>query len=250
MRKLWPWAAAFAIVVSVAFLIEFYGSRLYPVTGYEARVLPTLQVGLRHRFDIYKDEKLVGSYVYWVVDVEEREGGRVYITRSRTSALYKGLNITIETLYIFDEELNPLEYRLNATLGEERQHILCLFTDSMVNASLTMREEVVERELELPEDTVLIDTNMAGQWELFLNSFELTPGRRVRFTMFVPQLLDRAKIDILLDRKREQITLGDEEYSCQVARAPDLNLVFYIHQGRLLKLEQTKENVEIVASSS
>jgi len=39
------------------------------------------------------------------------------------------------------------------------------------------------------------------------------------------------------------------EYTCQVARAPDLNLVFYIYKGRLLKLEQTKENVEIVASS-
>lgn len=249
MRRLWPWIAAFAIVASVAFLIEFYGSRLYPLTHYEARFLPPLKVGLRHRYDIYKDDQLVGHYDFWVVDIEERDGDRIYITRSRTSALYRGVNITIETLYVFDEELNPIEYRLNATLGEEHQSLLCLFEGSMVNASLKLGDQVVERELELPEDTVLIDTNMASQWELFFSSFELTPGKRVRFTIFIPQLLAKAKIDVILERKKEEIIVRDVEYTCQVARAPDLNLVFYIYKGRLLKLEQTKENVEIVASS-
>ncbi|MCD6480363.1 hypothetical protein J7L65_06240 [Candidatus Bathyarchaeota archaeon] len=247
--RLWPWVIAFAIVASVAFLIEFYGSRLYPVTSYEAEVLPPLEVGMRHRFDIYKDEQLVGHYTFWIVDVEERDGCRVYVTRSRTTALYKGLNITIDTLYIFDELLNPIEYRLNATLGEEHQRILCLFNDSMVNASLWTKDQMMSREVKLSDDTVLIDTNMAGQWELFFNSFEFTPGRRVRFTMFIPQLMEKAKIDVILDRGRESINIGGVDYSCLVARAPDLNLIFYLYEGRLLKLEQTRDNFEFIASA-
>lgn len=249
MKRFWPWIAAFALVATVAFLIEFYGSRLYPLVHYEPEKPSTLKVGLRNRYDIYKDAQLVGHYIFWVVDIEEREKRRIYITRSRTSALYKGVNITIETLYIFDEEFNPIEYRLNATLGEEHQSILCLFNESLINASLMLKDQVVEREIELPKNTVLIDTNMVSQWELFFNSFEFTPGKRVRFTMFIPQLLDKARIDVILERKREDITLRGVEYPCQVARAPDLHLVFYLYEGRLLKLEQTKENVEIIASS-
>ena len=247
--RLWPWVIAFAIVASAAFLIEFYGSRLYPVTSYEARTLPLMKAGLRHRFDIYKDEELVGHYTFWIVDVEERDGCRVYVTRSRTSALCKGVNITIDTLYIFDELLNPIEYRLNATLGERHERILCLFKDSMVNASLWREGRWLNREVELPDDTVLIDTNMACQWELFFNSFEFTPGRRVRFIMFIPQLMDKARVDVILDRGRESIDIGGVEYSCLVARAPDLNLIFYLHEGRLLKLKQTRDNFEFIASA-
>ncbi len=239
---------AFTVVASVAFLIEFYGSHLYPVASYEGGVLPPMKIGLKHRFDIYKDEQLVGHYTFWIVDVEERDGCRVYVTRSTTSVFYKGMNITIDTLYIFDESLNPIEYKLNATLGEKHERILCLFKGSMVNASLWRRDQMVNREVELPEDTVLIDTNMVGQWELFFKTFEFTPGRRVRFTVFIPQLTDKARIDVILDRKRESITINGVEYNCLVARVPELNLIFYLYEGQLIKLEQRRDNFEFIAS--
>ena len=248
MRKLWILVIAVAIFGGMA-LFEIYASLLYPVTSYAPKGLPPLAVGVERGYDFFKDEELVGSYVFWVESIGPYKGQTAYFTRSTTSVVYHENVVELETIYIFNEDLNPLEYRLNATLGVDRQSILCLFEGWNVNASLMTKEGDMERVLELSVDTVLIDTNMLGQWELLFKSFDLIPGKRVRFNMFVPQALDMRPMDLVVDRGKKTIMLNGVAFDCQVVRAPDLNLVFYIHGGDLLKLEESVQNISISRSS-
>jgi len=248
LRKLWIFGIAFAIVGGL-FFIEFYISLRYPVTSYVSEGLPTLPVGVEHEYDFFKDGEKVGSYVFWVEEVGEHEGQAAYFTRSLTSVVYDDTVIELETVYIFNKDLNPLEYRLNATLGEEYQSILCLFDGWNVEASMEMEGNRVETEMELPVPTVLIDTNMLGHWDLLFKSFDLEAGKRVKFTMFVPQLLNTASMELIVDKGTKILTLNEIDYECQVVRASKLNLTFYLYNGDVLKLEESNQNIEIVFAS-
>jgi len=247
LRKLWILVVAAAIFGGMA-LFEIYVSLLYPVTSYVPKGLPTLAVGVEHGYDFFKDGELVGSYVFWVERIAPYKGQTAYFTRSTTSVAYHETVIELETVYIFNENLNPLKYRLNATLSDDRQSIICLFEGWTVNTSLKMEEGGMEKVLEFPVNTVLVDNNMLGQWELLFKSFDLIPGKRVRVNIFIPQALDMRSMDLVVDRGKKTLKLNDIAFECQVVRAPDLNLFFYIHEGDLLKLEESVQNISISRS--
>jgi len=249
LRKLWILVFAAAIVGGSVF-IEYYVSLKYPVTNYAPKGLPPLPVGVKHDYDFFKEGEKVGRYVFWVEGVGEHEGQTTYFTRSLTSVVYEDTVIELETVYLFNSNLNPLEYRLNATLGEDHQSIVCLFDGWNVNASVEMEDNTLDRDVELPLDTVLIDTNMLGHWDLLFKSFDLVAGKRVRFTMFVPQALDMTPIELVVDKGTETLTLSGVTYECQVVRATTLNLTFYLHNGDLLELEESTQNIEIISSRS
>ena len=247
MRKLWIIGVA-AVIFGGLFFMEFYTSLRFPITNYVPRGLPPLSVGTEHDYDFFKDGEKVGSYVFWVEEIGDHEGQTSYFTRSLTSVVYDDTVIELETVYVFNGNLNPLEYRLNATLGEDHQYIVCLFEGWNVNASTEMEGSRVEREMELPVDTVLIDTNMLGHWDLLFKSFDLEVGKRIKFTMYVPQLLNTASVELLVDKGTKVLTLSEIDYECQVVRVSKLNLTFYLHNGDVLKLEESNQGIEIVAA--
>lgn len=238
-----------AAIVGGAALFEIYSYMIYPFKTYASEGLPPLAVGVEHEYDFFKDGEQVGRYVFWVERIGRYKGETAYFSRSLTFIVYQETAIELETVYIFNEDLNPLEYRLNASLGEDRQSIVCILEGWTVDASLEMQDRSLDREVELPVDTVLIDTNMLGHWELFFRSFEPPQGKRVRFTMFVPQLLDIKSTVLVVDKRKETLTLNGVPYECQVVRASDLNIIFYLHDGNLLKLEESVQNIEVVATS-
>lgn len=248
MRKLWIIGISVAIFGAL-FLMEFYTSLRFPVTSYEPEGLPTLPVGVEHEYDFLKDGERVGSYVFWIENVAEYEGKTAYFSRSTTSVVHDDKAIELETLYAFDEDLKPLEYRLNATLGDERQFIVCFFDGWNVSASIEMEDSRVENDLELPVDTVLIDTNMLGHWELLFKSFNLEAGKRISFNMFRPQILNTVPVEFIVDKGTKTLTLSGVAYECEVVRASDMNLTFYLHNGDVVKLEESKQNIEIILVS-
>lgn len=248
MRKIWIIAIAAAVAGAFA-LIEISSSILYPVVKYEPKGLPPLQVGVERHYDFFKDGERVGQYVFWIEEEGSYGGRSAYSTRSLTSVVYRGTSIELESIYIFDEDLKPIEYRLNATLGADHQSIVALFDGWSVETSLKTEGNTVERELELPVNTVLIDTNMVGHWDIFLKSFEPAPGKRVAFNMYVPQILDATPMELMLDREERTLTLNGLSYKCHVIRIPDLNLLLYLSEGDLIQLEESEQNIVISLSS-
>lgn len=247
MRKLWIFGIAFAFVGGL-FLMEFYTSLRFPVTSYVPTGLPPLPVVAERNYDFFKDGEKVGSYIFRVEEIGEYEGQPAYFTRSLTSVVSDDTLIELETVYIFNGNLNPLEYRLNATLGEEHQSIACVFDGWNVDASTEMKGRRVEREMELPVDTVLIDTNMIGHWDLFFKSFDPEAGKRVEFTMFVPQVLDTASMELIVDKVTKTLTINEVDYECQIVRVSKLDITLYLYNDDVLKLEESNKNIEIVFS--
>ncbi len=247
MRKLWIIGVA-AAIFGALFFMEFYTSLRFPVKKYVPTGLPPLPVA-EYEYDFFKDGEKVGSYVFRVDEVRDYEGQSAYLTSSTTSVVSYDTIIELETVYIFNLKLNPLEYRLNATIGEEHQTIVCVFDGWDVDASTEMEGSRVEREMELPVDTVLIDTNMLGHWDFFFKSFDPEVGKRVGFTMFVPQALNTASMELTVDKGTKTLTINGVDYECQVVRVSKLDLTFYIYNDSVLKLEESNQNIAIVFSS-
>jgi len=246
LRKLWIIGIA-AAIFGVLFFMEFYTSLRFPVTSYVPTGLPPLPVAERN-YDFYKDGEKVGTYIFRVEEARDYEGQPAYFTSSTTSVVSDDTVIELETRYIFNVKLNPLEYSLNATIGEDHQSIACVFDGWNVDASTEMEGSRVERGMELPVDTVLIDTKMLGHWDLFFKSFNPEVGKRIGFTMYVPQALDTASMELTVDKETKTLTINEVDYECQVVSVSKLDLTFYIHNDDVLKLEESNQNIEIVFS--
>ena len=247
MRSIWVIALSLAIVGGVA-LFEFWTASQFPPADLELGALPSLPIGVERKYDYFKDDERVGAYVFWVESKGLRGGKAVYHTRSKTSVAQGGKTIELETIYTFLEDLTPVEYRLNASLGEEHQFITCLFEGGRVNATFVTEVSKIEEPLELPEEAVLLDYLMLGHWDLLFKSFRPAPGRRYTVNAYIPQNLQCKSIELIVDKEPKTIDIGGVKYECSVVRAPTLSLVFYIYRGDLIELVNTEQLITISVS--
>jgi hypothetical protein len=238
--------ALVALVLGSTVLIEMYQTVINPPDEYVPEELPPLDVGIRRDYAFYKDGELVGNYSFWIEEFDSYKGQAAYYTRSLTTVTFEEATIRLETSYVFDEDLSPLEYRLNASLADEVQIIVCHFDGWIVDVLREAQDMSMENEVELAVNTVLIDNNMLGHWDLFFKSFDPEPGKRMKFNMFVPQRLETMEVNLVSEIGTKVITINDVEYECQLFGAPELDLFFYIYQGELLELRETTQNVEII----
>lgn len=244
MKTLHVLALVVMIVGGLA-IFEYWSATLYPMMDYQPHSLPSLPLGSRLECGYYKEEILVGQYSFWVEAFEEFKGRDAYITKSRTSVTQGGKQVVIETVYVFSEDLSPLEYRLNASLGGEEQFITCVFDEDGVNGTMFTEESTVNQPQELPGDTVLLDNYMFGHWSLFFKTFQPPPGRRVKVNVYIPQMLSWQLLELIADKKTTTVTIAGEDYECNGVRAPKYDLWFYIHDGELLRFEQPEQEIVI-----
>jgi hypothetical protein len=243
MRKIWI-IALVGVILGGAALFEIWLSISYPLVEYRPSELPNLE-GLRREYIYFRLGEKVGTYSYWVETSEERAGCLVYSSGSRTSVEANGTDIELVTLYSFDEFLSPVEYRLNATLGGERQYIEDFFTAGEVVASSRVENTSIEVTKDLPEYPILLDSYMPGHWELLFKVFAPVRGKRFRINAFIPQMMDFTRLEIVTDKKPETLLLDDTTCECTVVRVPDLNLVFYTFGGDLVQMEDTGKEIKI-----
>ena len=243
MRKIWI-LAIMGVILGGAALVEIWLSISYPLVEYRPSQLPNLK-GLQREYGYFRLGERVGNYTFWVEDGEEKAGGFVYSSGSRTSVVADGTDIELVTLYSLDEFLSPVEYRLNATLGEERQYIEDLFSAGEVVATSRVENSSAEVTKDLPDNTLLLDSYMPGHWELLFRVFTPARGKRFRINAFIPQMMDLARLEIVVDKKPKTLLLDDTPCECTVARVPDLNLVFHIYGGDLVLMEDTGREIKI-----
>lgn len=226
--------------------MEIYDYFFFPQTIYKPRAFTPLEVG-RREFSIFKDNEFVGRYIFWVDGLGEYKGQTAYFTHAQTSVAYKNKTLELRTAYVFNDKLNPLDYSLNATLDGEGQTLVAVFDGWNVSVAITEMNDTINKSIELPANSVLIDNNNFGHWDLFLRSFDLVSGRRVSFTAFVPQYLDKIEDEIVVDSDIKTITISGANYDCTVARTTKQNLVFYIYKGSLIRLDESSQNMSIYA---
>ncbi len=251
MRKIWIFALLVAIFGGVA-LFEYWTALQFPLIDYEPGDLPTLQVGAVREYSYFIEEERAGNYSFWVEKIgpyieagSPFMGKAAYFTGSSTSVVHEGVAAEIETVYVFGTDLAPFEYLLNASLGEDRELITCTFDGWNVEGKIVSNGRTVEQALELSEDTVIIDTFMAGHWDLFFKQFTLEPGKRVRIDAYIPQTLSPFTLELVSDKKEKTINIEGVEYECQVINVVELNLILYLHEGDLIRLEKPDQEIVI-----
>jgi hypothetical protein len=251
MRNIWIVVLLVAIFGGVA-LFEYWTALQYPLVDYESGDIPILQVGAAREYSYFIEGELAGNYSFWVESIgpyveagSPFMGKTAYFTGSLTSVEHDGVAVEIETDYVFGTDLTPFEYRLNASLGGDIELITCLFDGWNVEGKIESGGSVVEQDLELPEDTVLIDTFMTGHWDLFFKQFTMEPGKRVRIDAYVPQTLSHFTLEFVSDKKHKTINIEGAEYECKVINVVELNLVLYQHEGNLIQLEKPDQEIVI-----
>ncbi len=252
MKKAWIIVLSAAIVGGV-FAFEYWTSIQFPLVDYTPGDLPVLPVGIVREYDYVIEEEMAGTYRFWVEATGPYAVGAggsltmraAYFARSLTSLEHEGVAAEIEMIYVFGTDMTPFEYRLNASLGDESERITCIFDGWNVEGKIEAGESTLEQSLELPEDTALFDTFMPGHWDLFFKQFTLEPGKRVRIDAYVPQTLSHFTLELVSDKKEKTINIDGEEYECRVINVVELNLVLYLHEGNLIRLEKPDQEVVI-----
>lgn len=242
MRRVWVFVLSFAILGGAA-LFELWSSIQYPTIALVPGTLPPLTVGVEREYDYIKDYEKVGSYSFSVESREMYKGTEAYFVRSRTSITYGEKSAELESVYVFSEELAPLEYWVNASIGGEIQSIVCLFEGQSAKGTFALGDNVVEESVELPGGTVLIDYQMLGHWDLLLKSSPLEPGKKYEVNVYIPQGLSHTSLELYAEKKAKTIEIKGVEYVCSVVRATALNLVFYVHEGDIVQLEDTEQSI-------
>ncbi len=247
MRNIWVIALSLAIIGGVV-LFELWTAGQFPPADLELGPLPSLPIGVERKYDYFKDDERVGSYVFWVESKGLPGGKAVYRTRSKTSVAQGGKTIELETIYTFLDDLTPVEYKLNASIGDEHQYIRCLFEGGRVNATFFTEDSKIEKPLELPEQVVLLDYLMLGHWDLLFKSFKFVSGKTYTVNAYTPQNLQCKSIELITDREPKIIDIEGVKYECSVVRVPNLNLVFYIYKGDIVELVNTEQLITISMS--
>jgi hypothetical protein len=247
MRRIWIFILSIAILGG-AVIFELWTNVLYPIFDLEPGALPPLTVGVEREYDYFKDHERVGSYSFLVESRGTYKQSEAYFTRSKASITYGETSAELESVYIFSEELAPLEYRLNTSIGGENQSIDCFFEDRSVNGTFVLGDDVVQESAELPESTVLIDYLMLGHWDLLFKSSPLEPGKRYKVNAYIPQSLSYTSLELYADKNTNTIEIGGVEYMCRVVKATALNLVFYIYEGDIVQLEDTEQSIIVSIS--
>lgn len=244
MRRAWVFVLSFAILGGVA-LFELWSNIQYPTIDLVPGTLPPLTVGEDREYDYFKDYERVGSYSFLVESRGTYKDTDAYFTRSWTSITYGEKSVEIESVYVFSEELTPLEYKVNASIGGENQLIACFFEDLSARGTFSLGDNMVEESVELPEGTVLIDYQMLSHWDLLLKSSHLEPGKRYEVNAYIPQGLSQTSLELYAEKNLKIIEIGGVKYECSVVRATALNLVFYIHDGDIVQLEDTEQSIMV-----
>ncbi|MGD2142567.1 MAG: hypothetical protein PVH79_03695 [Candidatus Bathyarchaeota archaeon] len=252
MRKIWILAISVAIVGGVV-LFEQWTALMFPMVEFEPSPLPELHIGRMFVYDYKIAGEPVGNYTFWIDSLgpylEEGAGlsmaEAVYHAKSITLAERDGNSVALEAFFIFGFDLKPIEYRLNATLGEAEEYITCLFEEGRVLGLLETEGRIIEEPLELPEGAVLIDNLMVGHWGLLFKAFTPEPGKRVEIDVYIPQTLRLYDLEIIAEKKPWTMTLGGENIEARMVRVPELNLRFYLFEGEVIRMEETQQEIKL-----
>ncbi len=240
-------AILIVVILGAVVAFEFWAGGMVPFVDYEPTTLTDLPTEERE-YDYIKDGQRIGSYVVWLEGEAEWKGRDAYVSRSMTILESSGRTLEIESLYVFTEELEPLDYCVNITQGDELQQILCVFEGGKVNGTLTSGTKTATNNVDINEGTVLTDSYMVNHWELLFRTFHVPRGKRVKTDLYLPELLTAKPYELICDPALETITINGVDYECERVRVPELNLWLFLKDGEVLKLMEPDKDIEISIS--
>ena len=241
MKRQWV-LAGIALILGATLLVELYLDTLYPETPIEV-TLPEFQAGEEHVYSFYREGQRVGTHSYAVAGREGSGASIRYTMISTTDVTHKGNNLLLRGEYVFDNLYQPLSYELNATQGDKRDRILAEFTQDGVELTVHSDGEAAQLTEQITAETLLIENQMPGYWEILFKSTTLTPEKRYVAHAFIPQRGSSTKLTLTVDGDTSKVRRDGVDLDCTVVREATMGLEFYLYGGELVQYRDDTNGV-------
>ena len=230
--------AAIVIIFAASFVIEYYTDQLIPEVEVKVNSLPDYTTGETSTFSFVRQGSEVGTYRY---NLEKTDVG--YLVKSEIQVEFEEKMTFLQSNYTFGATLNPIDYSLHIDSEGEPTEIVCTFTDNQVITTVNFENKTVDIDAELPENTVLVENNMPGHWELLLQAVDFEPGKRYIIQVFVPQVANTVSVTFTVDKNPVNLSIDGVDYECQRIREGDIQYDFFLFEGQLLEFRDEGQDI-------
>ena len=227
------------LILASTFAIEYYTKSRFPTTPLEMVGVPELTIGAINEYTCLKELNPVGTYSYMVTG----KSGGVYSMESLTDVSLDGNRLQLSSSFTFDEAYIPIHYMLTADQGGDTNEFDVIFSEGNVISVVTLAGESVTLSEEFPSGAILVENNMPGFWEILLQSSRLESGKRYTIKAYIPQGGTMFDLEFYVNEGTKTITVDGVELECTLIQESTLSLSFYMHDGELVQMRDTSQDI-------
>lgn len=230
--------AAIVLIFAATFAFEYYANSQFDEAELEINGVLEFETGVSHEFSYIKEEVVVGSYTYSVV-----EQGDGYLLTSESEVSSEEDTIRLNAEYSFSDSLEPDGYDLIVLTNEDRTDIRSEIIGDEVITYVTYEGVTLNITDDYLDGLLFIEPNMPGFWEVLFSSTTLEGGVKYSSNIYVPQGAVIVPINLVVNRDPQTVRVGDEMLPCTVVKEADLDLSFYIFEGDLVQMRSDSLNL-------
>ncbi len=210
-----------------------------------------LTVGEETYYAHYMLGNLVGYTHYTVTGVKQYQDEQVYVVEAETFLDLElgGMPYTMEytaTEY-YTQTLKPKYYKASITVGEELSEIECSFEQGKVIEKVESAGVSEEKEIPIPEDTYLLDSNMFHHYAFLFRTLTPQKGKEVAVSLFMPQAME--KIDTTIKFLKED-QIPEQTFYAETTIYDQEHKFWVTPEGELLILEIPSQNFRMELSDA
>lgn len=230
--------AAIVLIFAATFAFEYYANSQFEEADLVINGVLEFETGVSHEYSYIKEEVVVGSYTYSVV-----EQGDGYQLSSESEVSNAEDTIELSALYSFSDALEPEVYELTAITNGEPTEIRSEITGDEIITYVTYQGVTLNITDDYMDGILFLEPNMPGFWETLFSSSTLEGGVKYSANIYVPQGAVIVPINLVVNREPQTVRIGEEMLSCTVIKEADLDLAFYLHEGELVQMRSDDLNL-------
>jgi hypothetical protein len=225
------------MIFAATYAIEYYANSQFRSEELVVTGVPEF-TGEEHSFNYLRFQEIVGSYTYTV----EQQGGN-YLMTSETDVQNEDGRIQLTAEYTFNEDLEPMEYRLMVLNNDDTTEIATEVIGDEIITFVTYQGATLNITDDYLEGILVIENNMPGFWEILFNSVEIERGVKYSGNIYIPQGATVFPINLVVNRSPQTIRVRGEQLSCTVVNEADLDLAFYLYEGELVQVRNDSQDI-------
>jgi len=234
-----------AVVLLAMVAFELYADYFITYTEYKPNALTNLNVGPLQLTDYYKDGENIGTYTSTVEVKNQTLGEITYTISSKTDLIYQEKHQTVDTILTITDRMRLLDYKVSASINDISSTTTVTMKGSNANVTNTFMGDTITLNVNVPENTIVMDHSQPAHWELLVRSFNFELGKRYRVNVFIPQTASIHSWELGADQNLQTISIGGVSYTCLVVRQADMDIQFYVSNGALIRYRDQINNIVI-----
>lgn len=209
-----------------------------------------LQESYKRHYSFLKNNTKFATNECRVETIETIEGNIIYTIISKLNIDYNTLGtpktLDLDAVFKIDDNCIPVSCKMDALVGEQKQTIDCTFMNDKAHDIVVVGDETHEKEIDLENNTILLENNMVCLFDLMYRSLPLKTGETFHVPAFFPGRFLKLTITIEVRENMEEIEVNGKNYRVFVCVVPMLKEIDYVtEEGMLVKLEVPAQKVVV-----